>query len=152
MSQDAGSRGWTRRQALGLMGMSAAAAAFPDAVFAAPPTFPKGAVIRTILKDYAPDELGGAATLFHEHMSFASDFMIRWNGYAADTVNMTMRVSPPQARTTLSPPPPGMCRSHTTRSGCSRWITSMASAASPASPTMWKFEPRSLRRPVRQIG
>src|SRR5262245_13104413 len=84
MSQGFGSRGITRREALGLMGMTAAAAAWPAGVAAAP-TFPKGAVIRTILKAYAPEDLAGAATLFHEHMSFASDFMTRWNGYAAET-------------------------------------------------------------------
>jgi len=32
------------------------------------PKFPQGAIIRTILKDYAPEELAGGATLFHEHM------------------------------------------------------------------------------------
>jgi predicted metal-dependent phosphotriesterase family hydrolase len=79
------SRGWTRREALGIVGMGIAATALPEFASAAPPTFPRGAVIRTILKDYAPDELGGGATLFHEHMSFADDFMTRWTGYAADT-------------------------------------------------------------------
>jgi phosphotriesterase-related protein len=68
-----------------MLGMGAVAAALPEFVSAAAPTFPRGAIIRTILKDYAPDELSGGATLFHEHMSFASDFMIRWNGYAAET-------------------------------------------------------------------
>jgi predicted metal-dependent phosphotriesterase family hydrolase len=38
------------------------------------PTFPKGAIIRTLLKDYAPEELAGGATLFHEHMQLATDF------------------------------------------------------------------------------
>ncbi|HEX4936848.1 MAG TPA: hypothetical protein VFV33_26885, partial [Gemmatimonadaceae bacterium] len=38
-----------------------------------------------MLKDYAPDELAGGATLFHEHLSFADDFMTRWTGYAAQT-------------------------------------------------------------------
>src|SRR5262245_43895188 len=85
MSQDSRSSGWTRREALGLLGMGAVAAALPDFAAAAAPTFPRGAIIRTILKDYAPDELGGGATLFHEHMSFASDFMTRWTGYAAET-------------------------------------------------------------------
>ena len=33
-------------------------------------SFPKGAVIRTILKDVAPDTIGGP-TLFHEHMSLS---------------------------------------------------------------------------------
>ena len=67
----------TRREALELLGMTAAAAALPQAAGAqtpAPPTFPKGAVIRTVLKDYAPEELAGGATLFHEHMQLAPDF------------------------------------------------------------------------------
>jgi phosphotriesterase-related protein len=85
MSHDSRSTGWTRREALGMLGMGAAAAALPEFASAATPTFPRGAVIRTILKDYAPEELGGGATLFHEHMSFASDFMTRWTGYAAET-------------------------------------------------------------------
>lgn len=84
MSQDFRPPRWTRREALGMLSMGAAAAALPNLVSAAP-TFPKGAIIRTILKDYAPEDLAGGATLFHEHMSFASDFMTRWNGYAAAT-------------------------------------------------------------------
>jgi phosphotriesterase-related protein len=70
-----------RRQALELMGMSAAAAALPASVFgqsATSPVFPRGAIIRTVLKDYAPDELAGGATLFHEHMQLAPDFMPRF--------------------------------------------------------------------------
>jgi phosphotriesterase-related protein len=85
MSQDSRSSGWTRREALGMLGMGAVAAALPEFVSAAAPTFPRGAIIRTILKDYAPEELAGGATLFHEHMSFASNFMTRWTGYAAET-------------------------------------------------------------------
>jgi predicted metal-dependent phosphotriesterase family hydrolase len=83
-SQDSRSPVWTRREALGLLGMGAAAAVLPEIASAAP-TFPKGAIIRTVLKDYAPEELAGGATLFHEHMSFADDFMTRWTGYAADS-------------------------------------------------------------------
>ena len=83
-SHDFRSTVWTRREALRLLGMGAAAAALPRFASAAP-TFPKGAIIRTILKDYAPEELAGGATLFHEHMSFADDFMTRWTGYAADS-------------------------------------------------------------------
>ncbi|MEP7307002.1 MAG: hypothetical protein ABJA98_15915 [Acidobacteriota bacterium] len=67
----------TRREALELLGLTAAAAALPQAggaQTAAPPTWPRGAVIRTVLKDYAPDELAGGATLFHEHFQLASDF------------------------------------------------------------------------------
>ncbi len=50
------------------------AAAVSRDVFAQEPTFPKGAIIRTLLKDYAPEELAGGATLFHEHMQLAPDF------------------------------------------------------------------------------
>src|SRR5262245_18234571 len=63
-----------RRQALELLGMSAAAAALPKSAFAQTPTFPKGAIIRTILRDNAPEELAGGATLFHEQMQLARDF------------------------------------------------------------------------------
>ena len=52
------SRGFTRRAALELLGMSAAAAV-PSGAFAQAPAFPNGAVIRTVLKDYAPEELAG---------------------------------------------------------------------------------------------
>jgi len=66
--------------------MGVAAASLPEFASAAPaPTFPKGAVIRTILKDYAPDELAGGATLFHEHMSWHDDFMTRWTEHAIET-------------------------------------------------------------------
>lgn len=67
-------QGLTRRQALEVLGISAAAAAIPSSAFAQEPTFPKGAIIRTLLKDYAPEELAGGATLFHEHMQLATDF------------------------------------------------------------------------------
>src|ERR1700733_15628693 len=64
----------TRRQVLEVLGISATAAAIPGGAFAQEPTFPKGAIIRTLLKDYAPEELAGGATLFHEHMQLATDF------------------------------------------------------------------------------
>jgi len=55
--------GWTRREALELLGMSAAAAALPGIASAqSGVTFPKGAIIRTILKDYPPEELAGGPT------------------------------------------------------------------------------------------
>jgi phosphotriesterase-related protein len=73
----------TRREVLELLSAGAAAAAFPYAGLAQAPTFPKGAVIRTILKDYAPEELAGGATLFHEHMQLAPDFMPRFLAAAA---------------------------------------------------------------------
>src|SRR5580658_2732466 len=64
----------TRRQALELLGLTAAAATFPRSAFAQELTFPKGAIIRAVLKDYAPEDLAGGATLFHEHMQLAPDF------------------------------------------------------------------------------
>src|SRR5580704_3239641 len=64
----------TRRRALEVLGIGAAAAAISKDLFAQQPTFPKGAIIRTLLKDYAPEELAGGATLFHEHMQLATDF------------------------------------------------------------------------------
>jgi phosphotriesterase-related protein len=67
----------TRREALGILGGGAVAALMQSASSAAP-QFPKGAIIRTVLKDMRPEELAGGATLFHEHMSFAADFMPRW--------------------------------------------------------------------------
>ncbi|MCU1337610.1 MAG: hypothetical protein JWO19_3191 [Bryobacterales bacterium] len=73
----------TRRRALEVLGISVAAAAVPRGVFAQDPTFPKGAIIRTILRDYAPEELGGGATLFHEHMQLAPDFNARFAAAAA---------------------------------------------------------------------
>jgi phosphotriesterase-related protein len=38
---------------------------------------PRGAIIRTILKDLPPEGLGNGAILFHEHMSFDSTFFDR---------------------------------------------------------------------------
>jgi phosphotriesterase-related protein len=73
----------TRRDALELLGMTAASAALPTAAFAQAPTFSKGAVIRTLLKDYAPEELAGGATLFHEHMSLGPDFNARFGAATA---------------------------------------------------------------------
>ena len=71
-------QGLTRRQALEMLGTGATAAAIPSALFAQEPQFPKGAIIRTILKDYAPEELAGGATLFHEHMQLATDFNVKF--------------------------------------------------------------------------
>ena len=69
----------TRREAVELLGVGVASAALPEIAFAqSTPAFPKGAIIRTILKDYTPEELAGGATLFHEHMQLAPDFMPRF--------------------------------------------------------------------------
>ena len=64
----------SRRRALEFFSLAAAGAAIPPAFGAESPEFPKGAVIRTLLQDYAPEELAGGATLFHEHMQLATDF------------------------------------------------------------------------------
>jgi len=74
---------WTRRQALEAFGIGVAAAAVSRDVFAQEPAFPKGAIIRTLLKDYAPEELAGGATLFHEHMQLAPDFNAKFTAAAA---------------------------------------------------------------------
>jgi phosphotriesterase-related protein len=76
---------WTRREFLELLGIGSAVAAIPAPSSAAGPLFPKGAVIRTVLKDYAPDELAGSAVLLHEHMSLALDFLTRFASYSAAT-------------------------------------------------------------------
>src|ERR1700710_2435174 len=74
----------TRRRALEMLGIGAAAAAAPRSAFAQAPTFPKGAIIRTILKDYAPEELAGGATLFHEHFQLGPDFNAKFTAAAAE--------------------------------------------------------------------
>lgn len=42
-----------------------------------PAPVPRGAIIRTILKDLAPGALGNGAILFHEHLSFGANFFER---------------------------------------------------------------------------
>src|SRR5215467_7514171 len=65
-------RSFTRREAMGFVATSAAAVLTSDwaETSASAQDVPRGAVIRTVLKDIAPDSLGSAATLFHEHLSF----------------------------------------------------------------------------------
>ena len=103
MSQDSRFTAWTRRDVLGMLGIGVAAAALPEWASAAP-TFPKGAVIRTILKDHAPEELAGGATLFHEHMSFPPDFLPRWMKYAAETQAANRPSNAPPAGRGATPP------------------------------------------------
>lgn len=76
---------WSRRDVLGSLGAAAVSLAMPRVLWGAAPTFPAGAVIRTVLKDSPPEELAGAATLFHEHMSFAPDFFKRFDEATAAT-------------------------------------------------------------------
>ena len=65
----------TRREVLAILGAGAAAGVggrFGHVLAAqapARPVFPKGAIIRTILKDMAPEELASGPSLFHEHLS-----------------------------------------------------------------------------------
>jgi phosphotriesterase-related protein len=60
----------TRRKALGFMGLGAAAGWLsPRAAAASEPSFARGAIIRTVLKDFPPSAFAGGPTLFHEHMS-----------------------------------------------------------------------------------
>jgi phosphotriesterase-related protein len=73
----------TRRRALELLGIGSAAATLSEGLLAQEPQFPKGAIIRTLLKDYAPEDLAGGATLFHEHMQLAPDFNARFAAAAA---------------------------------------------------------------------
>lgn len=70
----------TRREALALLG--AGAVSCGNASAAGAPKFPKGAIIRTLLKDLPPEALAGGATLFHEHLSLAPDFMPKWMALA----------------------------------------------------------------------
>jgi len=95
----------TRREALQLVGGAAAAAALGSSASAQAPAFPKGAVIRTLFKDYAPEELAGGSTLFHEHLSLGTDFGEKFRAasaavLAAQGLPTTNAAAPP-------PPPPG---------------------------------------------
>ena len=95
----------TRRQALKVLGFSAAAVAIPSGLSAQTPTFPKGAIIRTVLKDYAPEELAGGATLFHEHMQLAPDFSAK---FAAATAAARAANGLPPGPAPAPPPVPDM--------------------------------------------
>ncbi len=87
----------TRREAI--LGLGAAALAAPAA--AQPPTFPKGAIIRTLFADVAPGSLGGGATLFHEHLSLGPDFSDRFRAAGA----AVLRAQGLPASGAAAPPP-----------------------------------------------
>jgi phosphotriesterase-related protein len=62
----------SRREAMGIFGAGAGvglASLFDWPVSAQNASFPRGAVIRTLLRDVPPESLGSGATLFHEHLS-----------------------------------------------------------------------------------
>src|SRR6266404_6494505 len=74
-----------RREAIGIIGASAGIGVvsawrsggglFERGLQAAgAPRFPKGAIIRTVLKVLPPDALAKGATLFHEHLSLTSPY------------------------------------------------------------------------------
>ena len=114
-------RSLTRRQALELLGISAAAAAvFPGRAAAQTPTFPKGAVIRTILRDYMPDELAGGATLFHEHMQLGPDFNAKFAAASA-AVRVANGEAPPRHRARAAPV---AAQTPHQRRRCPRWTGS----------------------------
>ncbi|HZF30800.1 MAG TPA: hypothetical protein VE907_16920 [Gammaproteobacteria bacterium] len=94
----------TRREALRWVGGLAVAALVPSRGSAQAPAFPKGAVIRTLFKDYAPEDLAGGATLFHEHLSLGPDFSDRFR--AAAQAVLTAQGAPPTQRPAAPPPPP----------------------------------------------
>jgi phosphotriesterase-related protein len=96
----------TRRQTLEVLVAGAAAAALPRRLFAQKPAFPQGAIIRTILKDYAPEDLAGGATLFHEHLQLAPDFNARF-GAAAAAARAANGLPPIPPRSGGATPPPG---------------------------------------------
>lgn len=99
----------TRRDALKGLGAGVAVAALA-APASAQPTFPKGAVIRTLFKDYAPEELADGGTLFHEHMSLRDGFLADWGRYAAESraanraPNAAAPAAPPAAPAAAAPP------------------------------------------------
>jgi phosphotriesterase-related protein len=97
----------TRREALKVAGIGAAAlAALPRAAMTQTPAFPKGAVIRTLFRDYTPAELADGATLFHEHLSLGTDFNERFA--AASAAVLAAQGAPPSRRPAGPPPgPPG---------------------------------------------
>lgn len=98
------SRSVNRREALGMLAGGLAVAASSARSGVARQQFPPGAIIRTVLRDVPPDSLAGGATLFHEHLSFADDFMTRWVRYAADT--RREHALPPAAKSPAPAPRP----------------------------------------------
>src|SRR5580700_10980574 len=94
----------SRRDALRMVGVGALALGLePLAARAQGLSFPKGAVIRTLFKDYLPEELAGGATLFHEHLSLGEDFSARFRA-ASQAVLAAQGITVPATGT--APPPP----------------------------------------------
>jgi phosphotriesterase-related protein len=95
----------TRREALEILGLgAAAAAAWTPAASAQAPSFPQGAIIRTLFKDASPEEFAGGATMFHEHLSLAPDFNDKFR--AANAAVRAAQGLPPLPGRTGGPPAP----------------------------------------------
>jgi phosphotriesterase-related protein len=92
-----------RREALQLLGGTTAALGLGSSASAQAPAFPRGAVIRTLFKDYAPEELAGGATLFHEHLSLGADFSERFRAASAAVLAAQ---GLPTGNAAAPPPPP----------------------------------------------
>ena len=75
----------TRRKALEVLAGGTVAAGVRMGALAQQSIFPKGAIIRTVLRDYMPEELAGGATLFHEHLQLAANFYARFFAATAAT-------------------------------------------------------------------
>jgi predicted metal-dependent phosphotriesterase family hydrolase len=73
----------TRREALTVLAASAVS-----------PGRAAGAIIRTVLKDLPPESLTGGATLFHEHLSLAPDFMPKWIALARGQIQPPAQAPP----------------------------------------------------------
>src|SRR4051812_24397252 len=85
-------RRWNRREMMRLLGVGAASALVAPSIGAdllargqaaaakGTITFPKGAVIRTILKDLRPEDVTSGAILFHEHVSLSTPWMQKLRG------------------------------------------------------------------------
>jgi phosphotriesterase-related protein len=99
--------GLTRRGALELLGISAVAMAIDPLIARSQArAYPKGAVIRTLFKDYQPEELAGGATLFHEHLSLGEDFSARFRA-ASQAVLAAQGITVPASGTAPPPAPAG---------------------------------------------
>jgi phosphotriesterase-related protein len=97
----------TRRDALQMVGLGTVAlAAGSQLARAQAPMFPKGAIIRTLFRDYQPDELAGGATLFHEHLSLGEDFNDRFRA-ASQAVLTAQGITPPAMGSGPPPAAPG---------------------------------------------
>jgi hypothetical protein len=79
MRDDVASKGVSRRDAMRLLGFGGSLGLAAGHALAAPRAaaqkiaIPRGAVIRTILKDVPSDRLGNGAALMHEHVTAGND-------------------------------------------------------------------------------